>query len=79
MWPPLITEILAAVGAVTGVTVLVFEIYKWKISRTDLDLTVSPTMQIYSAGQLGRETYVVVTAVNRSAMRTTLTNFALQH
>ena len=71
MLPPLATEILAIIGAGTGVIALGWDIWKWYWDRSHFKMDVRMNMRV-TGSPPDPNTYVMVTVSNRSGVTTTL-------
>ncbi len=70
------TEIAAWWGAVVATVVFLWDIYKWKHSGADVQVTASPDMETFGNVPQGMQgnTFVAVDVVNLGARKTTLTH-----
>lgn len=71
------TDVAAWVGAVAGMLVLFWDVYKWKTSgRPRLRVQASPNMQAVApgTGQFQEQPWVVVKVANTGDQKTTLTH-----
>ena len=67
-------EVAAWVGAVTGVSALMWDFYKWKTSGPRMNMTVSTDMTILPRGDDNAK-YVSATVRNTGTASTTITGF----
>lgn len=75
------TTVVAWIGAISGLTGLAWDFYKWKTSGPKLSVSVAPGMKILERGRSGmvqdNETYVAIRIRNTGTATTTITTLGL--
>ena len=75
------TELAAWWGAVIATLVFVWDVYKWKMAGSIINVSVSPNMQTFGGISNGLEetTFIVVEVTNTGDRKTTLTHLIGVH
>lgn len=76
-----LSEVAAWWGAGIASMVLLWDIYKWLKSKSNVKVSASPNMQTINSieGCLGDEKYIAVEVVNQSDRLTTITHLVIAH
>jgi len=74
------TEFIAGYAALVATVVLVWDIYKWKVSGPRIRFKVSPNMQVFNyPGISHADTFVTAKAINVGHLPTTITTLGIRY
>ena len=71
------TEVVAWIGAVTGVSGILWDIYKWNMAGPRLEVSANPNMEVLGNALCRGQKFIRVRVRNTGTTKTTLTILAV--